>query len=53
VVKLEISRRTMDETMLREGRDIMMLLPKKRNPPQKEGMCTWLIQAHMNIMMYG
>jgi hypothetical protein len=30
-----------------------LLLQKKRPPRKKEGMCTWLLQAHMHIMSHG
>jgi hypothetical protein len=54
VVKLGISRRIVDQKVLREGRDLMMFLPKEGILlKRKEGMCTWLLQAHMQIMMYG
>jgi hypothetical protein len=33
---------------LRKRRDLKkFLLQKKRPPRKKEGMCTWLLQAHM------
>jgi hypothetical protein len=30
-----------------------ILLQKKIPPRKKEGMCTWLLQAHMQIMRHG
>jgi hypothetical protein len=54
MVKLGITRMNVDLKVLREGRDLMMFLPRKGRPPQrKEGMCTWNIEAHVQIMMYG
>jgi hypothetical protein len=48
VEKKGITRNNVDPKVLREGRDLMMLLLQKKKPPQmKEGMCTWLLQAHM------
>jgi hypothetical protein len=39
---------------LRKRRDIKKLLLQKKIPPRKkEGMCTWILQAHMQIMRYG
>jgi hypothetical protein len=39
---------------LRKRRDLKnLLLQKKRPPSKKEGMCTWLLQAHMQIMRHG
>jgi hypothetical protein len=32
---------------LRKRRDLNLLLQKKIPPRKKEGMCTWLLQAHM------
>jgi hypothetical protein len=30
-----------------------LLLQKKRPPKKKEGMCTWPLQEHMQIMRHG
>jgi hypothetical protein len=30
-----------------------LLLQKKRPPRKKEGMCTWHLQSHMQIMSHG
>jgi hypothetical protein len=39
---------------LRKRRDLKNLLLQKKIPPRnKEGMCTWLLQAHMQIMRHG
>jgi hypothetical protein len=39
---------------LRKRRDLKnLLLQKKRPPRKKEGMCTWILQAHMQIMRHG
>jgi hypothetical protein len=39
---------------LRKRRDLKnLLLHKKRPPRKKEGMCTWLLQAHMQIRRHG
>jgi hypothetical protein len=39
---------------LTKRRDLKNLLLKKKIPPRKkEGMCTWIIQAHMQIMRHG
>jgi hypothetical protein len=32
---------------LRKRRDLKKLLLEKKIHPKKEGMCTWLFQAHM------
>jgi hypothetical protein len=45
------TRRNVDPKVLREGRDMKILLLQKQKTPQKEGMCTWLLQTHMKIMM--
>ena len=34
-------------------RDLKNLLLQKKRPPRKEGMCTWPLQAHMQIMRHG
>jgi hypothetical protein len=35
-------------------RDLENLLLQKKIPPRKkEGMCTWLLQAHMRITRHG
>jgi hypothetical protein len=39
--------------VLREGRDLEMILLYKKKPLQKERMCTWILQAHMHIMRHG
>jgi hypothetical protein len=42
------------DSKLRRRRDLKkLLLQKKRPPRKKEGMCTWLLQAHMHIMRHG
>jgi hypothetical protein len=40
------SRNNIDPKVLREGRDLKMLLLKKQKPSlwKKEGMCTWSLQ---------
>jgi hypothetical protein len=39
---------------LRKRRDLKnLLLQKKRPPRKKEGMCTWPLQAHMQITRHG
>ena len=39
---------------LRKRRDLKNLLLQKKIPPRKkEGTCTWLLQAHMQIMRNG
>jgi hypothetical protein len=39
---------------LRKRMDLKNLLLQKKIPPRKkEGMCTWLLQAHMQIMRHG
>jgi hypothetical protein len=39
---------------LRKRRDLKnLILQKKRPPRKKEGMCTWILQAHMKIMRHG
>jgi hypothetical protein len=37
------TRSKVDPKLLREGRDMMILLLHKKKPPQKEGMFTWLL----------
>jgi hypothetical protein len=47
------TRSTVDPK-LREIRDLKNLLLQKKIPPRKkEGMCTWLLQEHMQIMRHG
>jgi hypothetical protein len=54
VEKKGTTRSNVDPKVLREGRDLKMLLLQKKKPPQKkEGMCTWILQAHMQIMRHG
>jgi hypothetical protein len=54
VEKKRNTRRNVDEKLLREERYLkMLLLQKKKNPRKKEGMCTWILQEHMNIMRHG
>jgi hypothetical protein len=49
-----ITRNNVDPKVLREGRDLMMLLlQKKKISHMKEDMCTWILQAHMKIIRYG
>ena len=44
------TRSSVDPT-LRKRRDLNnLLLQKKRPPKKKEGMCTWPLQAHMQII---
>ena len=39
---------------LRKRRDLKKLLLQKKSPPRnKEGMCTWILQSHMDIMRHG
>jgi hypothetical protein len=39
---------------LKKRRDLKKLLLQKKIPPRKkEGMCTWLLQAHMQIIGHG
>jgi hypothetical protein len=39
---------------LRKRRDLKnLLLQKKIYLRKKEGMCTWILQAHMQIMRHG
>jgi hypothetical protein len=39
---------------LRKRRDLKNFLLQKKIPPRKkEGMCNWILQAHMQIMRYG
>jgi hypothetical protein len=39
---------------LRKRMDLKnLLLQKKKTSKEKEGMCTWLLQAHMQIMRHG
>jgi hypothetical protein len=46
--------RSSEDPKLRKRRDIKKLLLQKKIPPRKkEGMCTWIIQAHMQIMRHG
>jgi hypothetical protein len=40
-------RSNVDIKVLREGRDLKILLLQKKKPPWKEGMYTWILQAHM------
>jgi hypothetical protein len=54
VEKKGIIRNIVDSKVLREGRDLKMLLLQKKKPSwKKEGMRTWLLQAHMKIMKHG
>jgi hypothetical protein len=46
--------RSIVDPKLRKRRDLKnLLLQKKRLPRKKEGMCTWILQAHMQIMRHG
>jgi hypothetical protein len=49
----ETKRSNVDCKVLREGRDMKMLLVQKKTNPQKKGMCTFLLQSHMQIMRHG
>jgi hypothetical protein len=42
-----------DPKVLREGRDLNMLFLHKQKLHQKEAMCTWILQAHMQITRHG
>jgi hypothetical protein len=53
VQKKGTTRSNVDPKVLREGRDLKILLLQKKIPPRKDGMCNWLLQAHMQIMMHG
>ena len=45
---------TRSSVKLRKRRDLKNLLLRKKRPPRKkEGMCTWPLQAHMQIMRHG
>jgi hypothetical protein len=47
------TRSNVDLRLLREGRNLKMLLLKKKKPMwKKEGMCTWILQEHMQIMRH-
>jgi hypothetical protein len=53
VEKKGTTRSNVDPKELREGRDLkMLLLKKKKHPRKKEGMCTQVLQAHMQIMKH-
>jgi hypothetical protein len=40
-------------TKLRKRRDLKNPLLKKKTPPRKkEGICTWILQEHMQIMRH-
>jgi hypothetical protein len=44
------TRSNVDPKALREGRDMKILLLHKKIPPRnKEEMCTWLLQEHMQM----
>jgi hypothetical protein len=48
------TRRSSVDPKLIKRRDLKNLLPqKKKIPRKKEGMCTCLIQAHMQITRHG
>jgi hypothetical protein len=54
VEKNGTTRSNVDPKSLREGKDHKILLLQKQKPPRKkEGMCTWFLQAHMQIMRHG
>jgi hypothetical protein len=54
VEKKGTTRSNVDPKVLREGRDLKMLLLHKKKPPRKKGgKCTWILQAHMQIMGHG
>jgi hypothetical protein len=39
---------------LRKRKDLKkLLLQNKRPPRKKKGMCTWILQEHMQIMRHG
>jgi hypothetical protein len=47
-------RNNVHPKVLREGRDLkMILLQKKKYPRMKEEMCTWILQEHMHIKRNG
>jgi hypothetical protein len=53
-VKNKGTTRSKVDPKLRKRRDLKMLLLQKKLPPRKkEGMCTWLLQAQMQIMRNG
>jgi hypothetical protein len=53
VEKRGIIRNNIDLKVLREERDLMMPLLQKQKPPKmKEGICTWILQEHMQIMRH-
>jgi hypothetical protein len=53
-VKKKGPTRSSVDPKLRKIRDLRNLLIHKKIPPRKkEGMCTWLLQAHMQIMWHG
>jgi hypothetical protein len=48
------TRNNVDPKVLIKGSDLMMLLlQKKKTPWMKEGMCTWILQAHTQIARHG
>jgi hypothetical protein len=55
VVKLGISRRIVDQKVLREGRDLMMFLPQEGKASLEEGGDVYLVffKHTCKIMMYG
>jgi hypothetical protein len=54
VEKKGTSRSNVDPKVLIEGRDLKMILLKKQKPLwKKEGMCTWILKTHMQIMRHG
>jgi hypothetical protein len=53
VEKKGTTRSSVDQK-LRKRRDLKNLLLQKKIPPRKkEGMCTWHLQEHMQIMRHG
>jgi hypothetical protein len=48
------TKRSNVDPKFRKRRDLKtLLLQKKITPRKKEGMCTWLLQEHMEIMRHG
>jgi hypothetical protein len=53
-VEKEVTTRSSVDLKLRKRRDLKNLLLQKKIPPRKmEGMCTWILQEHMQIMRHG
>jgi hypothetical protein len=53
VEKKGTTRSNVDPKLRKKGDLKKLLLQKKMPPRKKEGVCNWILQAHMHIMRHG